>query len=86
MLDCKYYVAFTFENTILQKESQLIGTAIKELRERQGIGLNQLAKQAGIAPSVLSYIENENRDPRFSTLCKLAKALRVSVSYFEKHV
>lgn len=64
----------------------MIGKAIKELREQQGMGLNQLAKQAGIAPSALSYIENENRDPRFSTVCKIAKALGVSMSYFEKYI
>jgi len=62
----------------------MIGKIVKELREKQGIGLNQLAKLAGIPPSVLHYIEVEDRDPRFSTVCKLAKALGVGVEYFEK--
>lgn len=64
----------------------MIGKFVRELREEQGLSINQLAKLSGVQPSVLYYIENENRDPRLSTLCKLANALGVSISYFEKHI
>jgi len=57
---------------------------IRELRERAGISLGQLAKQAGITKSELSLIERNLRIPRISTLFKLREILGVSVDEMYK--
>lgn len=38
-----------------------------------------LAKQSGIAASVISRIRSDNRDYKFSTAIKLAKGLRITL-------
>ena len=56
-----------------------MGLRIRQLRERQGLSLRGLAEKAGVDFTTLNRIELGKAAPRFSTLEKLAKALRVSV-------
>jgi transcriptional regulator with XRE-family HTH domain len=53
--------------------------AIRRLREKRKLTMQQLADKAGITGRTLSYIEKAYSDPRASTLAKLATALGVSV-------
>jgi len=48
---------------------------IKTLRKEKDLTSEQLAKQAGISKSTLSYIERGVSDPRLSTLVELARRL-----------
>ncbi len=52
---------------------------VRRLRKARGWNQTELAFHAGLAPSVISQIENGKRSPNASTLEKLAKALGVSV-------
>ncbi len=52
---------------------------VRRLRQARGWNQTELAFHAGLAPSVISQIENGKRSPNASTLEKLAKALGVSV-------
>lgn len=52
---------------------------VRELREGRGWNQTELAFHAGLAPSVISQIENGKRNPSASTLKKLAGALEVGV-------
>jgi transcriptional regulator with XRE-family HTH domain len=52
---------------------------IRRLRQAREWNQTELAYHAGLAPSVISQIENGKRDPSARTLRKLAKALEVEV-------
>ena len=53
---------------------------IREIRMKQGLSQNELAKRAGIRQGVLSYIESgRTKNPRIDTLAAIAKALGVPV-------
>lgn len=53
---------------------------IREIREKKGISQNRLAKIVGVSQSALSDIESgKTKNPRFSTIMKIAKALNVSI-------
>ena len=53
---------------------------VKRLRQAREWNQTQLAFHAGLAPSVISEIENGKRDPSARTLRKLAEALEVDVA------
>jgi transcriptional regulator with XRE-family HTH domain len=52
---------------------------VKRLRQERQWNQTELAYHAGLAPSVISQIENGKRDPSARTLRKLAQALSVEV-------
>ena len=52
---------------------------VKRLRQKREWNQTELAYHAGLAPSVISQIENGKRDPSSRTLRKLAEALGVEV-------
>jgi transcriptional regulator with XRE-family HTH domain len=54
-----------------------IGERIREERRKRLMTQDVLAATAGISQKQLSKIENDEVDPRFSTLRKLADALSV---------
>jgi transcriptional regulator with XRE-family HTH domain len=54
-----------------------IGKNLRRLREDQLLTQAELAESAGIALSSLVRVENDQVDPQFSTIRKLARALDV---------
>lgn len=56
-------------------EAVKIGRNLKRLREDRLLTQAELAERAGIALSSLVRIENDQVDPRFSSIRKLAQAL-----------
>lgn len=59
---------------------QRTGRRIRAIRKENRMNLHQLALLTGISAPALSLIENGKRDPRLSTLSKIAGALRVPIS------
>lgn len=57
-----------------------IGNAIKLCRVQRKLSQGDLATLAGISVSYLSLIERDKRDPNFSTIERIAKALDVPLS------
>lgn len=55
------------------------GRRIREARVGQGLSLEQVARLTGISAPALSLIETGKRDPRLTTLARIAAALRVSL-------
>jgi len=53
-----------------------VGYRIRETRAAQGLSLEQLARLTGISAPALSLIETGKRDPRLTTLKRIADALR----------
>src|ERR1700742_227022 len=58
----------------------IIAAAIRRERDRAGISLSELAKQAGIAKSTLSQLESGTGNPSVETLWALGVALGVPFS------
>ena len=55
---------------------------LKDIRRRHGLSQVDLSIRSGVAQNTISDIETGRRDPRPSTLRKLAKALSVEVGDF----
>ncbi len=60
--------------------SDAIGGAIRLLRQRNRLTLDQLAEQSGVSKGNLSRIENGNSDPGLQTLEKIAAAFGMKTS------
>ena len=56
-----------------------LGSRVRDLRKSRGWTLEQAAKQAGLARSTLSKIENGQMSPTYDALKKLASGLSISV-------
>ena len=59
---------------------QRFGKQLQRLRTRRGLTQEQLAVNAGLSRTFLTRLELGQHDPSLSTLVRLAKALRVSVT------
>lgn len=54
-----------------------VGSRLRQARLAQGLTLHETARLTGISASALSLIETGKRDPRLTTLDRLATALRL---------
>jgi transcriptional regulator with XRE-family HTH domain len=50
---------------------------IRDQRKRQGMSQEELAFACDLHPSEISRLERSVRDPRFSTIVRVARALKV---------
>lgn len=57
-----------------------LGNTIRELRQKHGLTIAEVAEQAGISRGMLSKIENAQTATSLETLAKIASALGVSLS------
>lgn len=57
-----------------------VGAAVRELRQRHGLTLAQVAEQSGISRGMLSKIENGQTSAGMDTLSRIARALGVSMA------
>ncbi len=52
---------------------------LRRYRERQGITAKDFAAQLGIKYTTYANYENQGREPKYDTLCRIAAALHVSI-------
>jgi transcriptional regulator with XRE-family HTH domain len=57
------------------------GERLRKTRQAKGLTLEQLAALTGLNMATISLLEREPRDPRYSSLIKLAAPLEVSVAF-----
>ena len=57
-----------------------VGNTIRELRQKHGLTLAEVAEQTGISRGMLSKIENAQTATSLETLAKLASSLGISLS------
>ena len=62
-----------------------MGQRLRELRERAGLSLREVAKAAKISAPFLSDVELGRRFPTNETLALIAQKLRVSADEIKKH-
>ena len=58
-----------------------LGQKIRDLRQRRGLTVQQLADASGLSKGFISQVENERTSPSLSTLHDLAGALDISAAY-----
>ncbi|WP_052362668.1 helix-turn-helix domain-containing protein [Falsirhodobacter sp. alg1] len=61
------------------------GDRVRAARTAAQLNLAQLARLTGISQAALSLIETGKRDPRLTTLHRIATALRVPLASFVAH-
>lgn len=54
-----------------------LGSNLRDARKRLGLTQEEVAERSGVHPTEISRIESGKRDPRASTLRRLARALEV---------
>ena len=57
-----------------------LGTNLRRAREQAGLTQEEVAERSGVHATEVSRIEAGKRDPRISTMKRLAKAVEVSPS------
>lgn len=67
-------------DAIASSLERYLGATIRELRQRHGLTIAEVAEQAGISRGMLSKIENAQTATSLETLAKVANALGVSLS------
>ena len=61
--------------------NKFFSTRVKELREKSGLSMDQLAKQLGVTKSRVNMWENNGTVPRMNVLVELAKFFNVTTDY-----
>lgn len=56
-----------------------LGAAICQIRQREGLTQEEVAFQAGTHPTWVSRVETGERDPRWSSIARIASALGVGM-------
>lgn len=65
---------------------QSFGANLRRHRSRQGLSQEQLAQRCGIHLSEISRLERTERDPRLSTIVKVARGLGITASELLKGI
>ena len=58
---------------------EMIGSRIKDIRNKKGLTQEQLSESAGINPKYLSSIERGKENPTLKILLKLSQSLNVNL-------
>ena len=58
-----------------------VGRKVRDLRQRRGLTVQQLAEATGLSKGFISQVENNRTSPSLATLHALARALEISVAY-----
>jgi len=61
------------------QEPPRVGATLAALRQRRGLSLDELSRQAGVSKSMLSQIERNQANPTVAVVWRLATALGVAV-------
>ncbi|BCR03055.1 transcriptional regulator [Desulfuromonas versatilis] len=59
-----------------------IGSKIKKLRKARKLTLQDVARETGFSPALISQIENNNVSPPIATLSKIARFFDVKMGHF----
>lgn len=66
----------------MKKLGKKLGVRIREIREKEGLGLNELARALKVSRGYLSDIETGKKLPTLILLNRVADALRVTMRDF----
>lgn len=69
-----------WRQTSLETEADHVGSRLRDLREAQGLSIQELAKKAGLDSGLLEETESGQSSPTLTTLRMLARALDISLA------
>lgn len=72
----------TTEPVVVNSLERYIGSTVREMRQKLGLTIAEIAEQTGISRGMVSKIENAQTSTSLETLAKLANALGLSLSAF----
>ena len=61
-------------------ELKKLGSRISEIRKHKKLTMSAVCYKVGIEPSTLGRIERGEVDPKYTTLCKIAKSFNIKIS------
>jgi transcriptional regulator with XRE-family HTH domain len=67
----------------MTKPKETLGQRIQRLREKQGLSASELARRVDVTPTAVWNWENDNTQPRYLTLIRIAEVLGVSADFLE---
>ena len=67
-------------------DDKVIGNTIKSIRKAKGLSQEVLSGLAGIARTHLTMIENGTKQANFTTICKIAAALKMRPSELVRQI
>lgn len=62
-------------------DTATLGNRLRQLRKENNLTQQQLADQLGLAKSVVSYYENDERNPSYDVLRKICQIFHVTSDY-----
>jgi transcriptional regulator with XRE-family HTH domain len=65
----------------MQESVSALTRVLRKTRQARGLTLEELAERTGLSFATISRLEREPRDPRASSVAKLAAALEVSLAF-----
>ena len=66
----------------MENKPSAFSVRLKELREKAGLSLRDLAEQVEVSHQAIKYYEDGVRKPGFEVVCRLAKVFGVSIEDF----
>ena len=67
--------------SVVKERSEIFMRKIRELREAQGLSQRDLAYRVGVSLPAIQRLENEEGDPKWSTVERTADELKTSTDY-----
>lgn len=65
---------------MIQLDKKQLGENLKRIRKNKGISRKDLADKSGLSESAIARYETNQREPRFSILCKISESLDMTVN------
>lgn len=63
----------------MDKRLKTLGDRLRMLRNKQGMSIRELETGSGVDKNQILRIEQGEADPKYTTLCRIADALGVSI-------
>ena len=73
------YLFGVIKNSAVKALCSAVAQTLREERLRKNLSMNALAERAGLSQQMVSYVEQEERNPTLDTLLRISTALDVKL-------
>jgi len=74
------YLNSVSESEIREAICSQVAKQLKELRQKRGLSMTELAAKAGLSRAMISFIESEFRNPTIDTLLRVCGVLKIELA------
>lgn len=68
------------KNTQIEAICREVSRIIREIREKRGLSMTELAARSGLSRAMISFVESEFRNPSLETLLRISLALETDLA------